>query len=72
MFFNTQKKTVDSVLLAFNDAVNDLEQVESDQLAEAELQQQTITYAEAAKEAALTEANRAKKVRSNILKLIGG
>ncbi len=70
MFFGTQKKTVDSILLAFSETINDLEQVEAAQLQEVETQQQAITYAEAAKKNASEEAARAQAVRTKLLNLI--
>ena len=70
MLFNTKKKTVNEVLASFNQLVDDLESVEKEQQAEVEIQQQTIQYAQAAKDAAQLEAKRAWNIRSKILNLI--
>ncbi len=70
MFFTQDKKTVDSVLVTFNKVVDDLAQIEADQLAEIDNQNQIIAYAEAVKVSAQDEANKAKSIRSKILKLV--
>lgn len=65
------KKTVNSVMNVFTTAIADLRQVATEQVDEAEAQGVVIAQAQAAREAALAEANRAIAVASKLSAIVG-
>jgi predicted DNA binding CopG/RHH family protein len=65
------KKTVATILQGFAEMVKELDQVVTDQQAEADKQQQIINEAQAAKSGALAEVGRAKEAAGRISALIG-
>lgn len=65
------KKTVATILAGFSEMVKELDQVVTEQQAEADKQQQIINEAQAAKNGALAEVGKAKEAASRISALIG-
>lgn len=70
--FHLGKKTVASVMSAFNKAIDDLQQVEQEHAAEAERQRQLAVEAESAAKAAQAEAEEAERVRARLSDLVRG
>ncbi|WKZ86274.1 hypothetical protein N5B55_04810 [Ralstonia pickettii] len=64
------KKSVDSVLAAFNQTITDLELVGQESLAQAERADQDRIEAEARRNAAMTEASRAHAVAERLKNLV--
>lgn len=67
---NFGKKTVDSVLAAFNQTITDLELVSQESLAQAQRAEQDRIEAEARRSAAMTEASRANAVAARLKSLV--
>lgn len=64
------KKSVDSVLAAFNQTITDLELVGQESLAQADRAEQDRIEAEARRNAAMTEASRAAAVADRLKTLV--
>jgi hypothetical protein len=69
--FGPSKRTVEGALIHFNKAIDELNAVEEQENKEAAKQEQALTEASAALDAARTTATRARNKRAKIASLIG-